>query len=82
MKKLLILPLLLLLVTGCNISTNNETERNELNKNNIYFYIDENTCVEYIVYDAWYSGGITPRLNRDGTIMLNEECLNKKGGNR
>lgn len=79
MKKLLILPLLLLLVTGCNISTNNETERNELNKNDIYFYIDENTCVEYIVYDGWDSGGITPRLNRDGTIMLNEECLNKKG---
>lgn len=79
MKKLLILPLLLLLVTGCNISTNNETEGNELNKNDIYFYIDENTCVEYIVYDGWYSGRITPRLNRDGTIMLNEECLNKKG---
>lgn len=79
MKKLFILPLLLLLVTGCNISTNNETEGNELNKNDIYFYIDENTCVEYIVYDGWYSGGITPRLNRDGTIMLNEECLNKKG---
>lgn len=79
MKKLLILPLLLLLVTGCNISTNNETDRNEVNKSDIYFYIDENTCVEYIVYDSWYSGGITPRLNRDGTIMLNEECLNKKG---
>ena len=79
MKKLLILPLLLLLVTGCNVSTNNETERNELNNTDIYFYIDENTCVEYIVYDGWYSGGITPRLNRDGTIMLNEECLNKKG---
>ena len=72
MKKLLILPLLLLLVTGCN----------EVNKNDIYFYTDENSCVEYIIYDGYKAGGITPRLNRDGTIMLNEECLNKKGGNQ
>lgn len=79
MKKLLILPLLLLLVTGCNIGTNDETERNEVNKNDIYFYTDEETCVEYIIYDGYKAGGITPRLNRDGTIMLNEECLNKKG---
>lgn len=69
MKKLFILPLLLLLVTGCN----------EVNKNDIYFYTDEETCVEYIIYDGYKAGGITPRLNRDGTIMLNEECLNKKG---
>lgn len=79
MKKLLILPLLLLLVTGCNVSTNDETERNEVNKNNIYFYTDENSCVEYIIFNAYKAGGIIPRLNRDGTIMLNEECLNKKG---
>lgn len=79
MKKLLILPLLLLLVTGCNVSTNNETDRNEVDKNDIYFYTDENSCVEYIIYDGYKAGGITPRLNRDGTIMLNEECLNKKG---
>lgn len=69
MKKLLILPLLLLLVTGCN----------EVNKNDIYFYTDEKSCVEYIIYNGYKAGGITPRLNRDGTIMLNEECLNKKG---
>ena len=79
MKKLFILPLLLLLVTGCNISTNNETDHNEVNKNDIYFYTDENSCVEYIIFDGYRAGGITPRLNRDGTIMLNEECLNKKG---
>ena len=79
MKKLLILPLLLLLVTGCNIGTNDETERNEVNKNYIFFYTDEETCVEYIIFDGYRAGGITPRLNRDGTIMLNEECLNKKG---
>lgn len=79
MKKLIILPLLLLLVTGCNISTNNETERNEINKNDIFFYTDEETCVEYIIFDGYRAGGMTPRLNADGTIMLNEECLNKKG---
>lgn len=81
MKKLLILPLLLLLVTGCNVSTNNETEHNEIDDTDIYIYTDEETCVEYIVYLRYIDvpGSITPRLNRDGTIMLNEECLNKKG---
>ena len=76
MKKLLILPLLLLLllVTGCE-----STEEEKTNDGGISFYTDENSCVEYIIYDGYKAGGITPRLNRDGTTMLNEECLNKKG---
>lgn len=74
MKKLLILPLLLLLllVTGCEL-----TEEEKTNDGGISFYVDESTCVEYIKYKyGSYGGNIIPRLNRDGTIMLNEECLN------
>ena len=75
MKKLLILPLLLILATGC--ATPGETSNNN---DKVYFYTDEETCVNYIIYQySSYGGDITPRLNKDGTIMLNEECLNKKG---
>lgn len=74
MKKLLILPLLLLLVTGCK-STLETSDKDDW----IYFYTDEETCAEDIIYDDGYSGGMTPRLNKDGVIMLNEECLNEKG---
>ena len=74
MKKLLIIPLLLFLITGCG-----QTEE-DVNNNNISFYVDESTCVEYIKYKAHsYGGSITPRLNADGTLKLNEECLNEKG---
>ena len=72
MKKLLLIPLLLFLTTGCG-----QTEVDE-NNNNISFYVDESTCVEYIKYKAHsYGGNITPRLNADGTLKLNEECLDK-----
>lgn len=78
MKKLLIIPLLLLLVTGCGVSW--ETSDTDGADDYIYIYTDEDTCVNYIVYKPFsYGGNVTPRLNKDGTIMLNEKCLNKKG---
>lgn len=80
MKKIPIIFLLLLLVSGCSIEVNNsEKVSNEINNDNIYFYIDQDTCVEYIAYIGNYKAGITNRLNADGTVKLNEECLNRKG---
>lgn len=70
MKKLLLIPLILFLLTGCG--------QTEENNSNISFYVDESTCVEYIKYKAnTYGGNLTPRLNADGTLKLNEECLDK-----
>lgn len=80
MKKILIIPLLLLLITGCtskNEDNNYDTNYQEINDNFIYYYTDEDTCVEYIVFSGYRKGGITPRLNADGTIKLNEECLER-----
>ena len=41
----------------------------------ILFYTDSETCVEYIKYASINKGGITPRFNADGTLKLDEECL-------
>ena len=83
MKKLLLLLLPVLLVTGCSIETqaNAETEyqEQEIDSSQMYIYTDEKTCAEYIVFQGAYKGGITPRLDTDETIILNDECLSKKG---
>lgn len=80
MKKILIIPLLLLLITGCtskNEDNNCDTNYQEINDNFIYYYTDEDTCVEYIVFSGYRKGGITPKLNTDGTIKLNKKCLER-----
>lgn len=81
MKKLLIPLLLLIFVTGCSIDTkDNNTINNKSIWNSIESFTDNDTCVEYLVYArSDKPGNITPRLNADGTVMLNEECLNEKG---
>lgn len=46
------------------------------NSANIYDYVDPDTGVHYLVFrDSNYQsgrGGITPRLNSDGTLMVEE----------
>lgn len=83
MKKMLSLIILTLFLTGCGAEPISKTET----KNSTYyiqdsmnfdFYIDKETCVEYIIFSGRYKGGITPRLNTDGTLKLNETCLEEK----
>ena len=64
MKKLIILAILLLILTGCSI---NNLETSE--------YIDKNTCVVYL---KAYRGGITPMYNPDGSLKLDRDCIEKK----
>lgn len=40
---------------------------NRMRDDEIYLYIDPETGVNYLVYDAYNAGGITVRLNADGT---------------
>lgn len=83
MKKILLLIIPVILLTGCGA----EAIDIEKNNNKYYmqdsinfdFYIDRETCVEYIRFTGGYKGGLTIRLNADGTPMLNEECLESKG---
>lgn len=62
---------------GCSVphgtQTSNEGNTSKINNDDIYEFIDPDTGVHYWIYShsGGYCGmgGITPRLNSDGTIM-------------
>ena len=66
-KKVLIILIVLLCLTGCESSS-----KDSENDYTIIFYTDSETCVEYIKY---VNGGIISRFNADGSLKLNKECL-------
>lgn len=83
MKKILLVIVPIMLLTGCGAEpiskdNNNETSYYIQDSIKFSFYVDKNTCIEYIIYRNNYQGGITPRLNTDGTLKLNETCLKNK----
>ena len=78
MKKIfsvLIIVVLMLCLSGCETETSKPTLTEESDKN-ISIWTDTETGVQYIVYTdtAGYCGmgGITPRLNADGTLYVVE----------
>lgn len=81
MKKIILILVLCIgtcfALVGCNVSqTSNEWKAEEVNNNDIYEFIDPDTGVHYWIYSrsGGYAGmgGITPRLNSDGTVMITE----------
>lgn len=83
MKKIILLLTLGLLLTGCDAEPINGNETNETSyyiqdSELFYIYVDKETCVEYIIFNGAYKGGIIPRLNIDDTLKLNEICLKNK----
>lgn len=82
MKKILLLIILTLFLTGCGAEPINkkiETNDTYYIQSSPYFdfYVDKETCVEYI-YSYKGDGCFIPRLNTDGTLKLNETCLKNK----
>ena len=62
---------------GCNASqTSNEGNTQKIDNDDIYEFVDPDTKVHYWIYSrtGGYAGmgGITPRLNSDGTVMITE----------
>lgn len=41
-------------------------------EDNVYDYVDPDTGVHYLVYCGYRKGGITTRLNPDGSVMVDE----------
>lgn len=87
MKKVLCILLSLFLIiclVGCTTYQINENENIKLNSKDtdIRFWTDEETGVQYVIYNhaAGYKGmgGITPRLNADGTLYIDHQT--EKGG--
>lgn len=84
MKKFLLLIISILFLTGCGAEPISDNETNETSyyiqdSINFDFYVDKETCVEYIIFRGAYKGGLTSRLNADNTLKLNETCLEDKG---
>lgn len=70
-------------VTGCTkIKTkeNNQTsfKCESTNSDYLKIYVDKETGVNYIVYSGNRSGGMTVRLNADGTPYISDVSLKNK----
>lgn len=84
MKKILYILLLCVcmcfVLVGCDVShgtkTSNEGNTSKINNVDIYEFIDPNTGVHYWIYSHSEGycgmGGITPRLNANGSIMVTQ----------
>lgn len=61
-------------LVGCDITEETGTMDKEsiqkINNNGIYEFIDPDTGVHYWIYAYGETGGMTPRLNSDGTVMV------------
>lgn len=72
MKKIILIAILIL-VMGCNIEAEcAEKVRYIQSYGKFGFYVDKETCVEYVRY---FDTSLSVRYNGDGTIRLNKECL-------
>ena len=49
---------------------NEQKSIQKINNNDIYEFIDPDTGVHYWIYSHYNEGGMTPRLNSDGTVMV------------
>lgn len=52
--------------TGCATNKVRETSDSSI----VEDFVDPKTGVHYLLFERRYRGGITPRLNADGTIMV------------
>ena len=72
MKKIIAALTIILLIVACLSGCTDDTNTEKASNIDIYFWTDETTGVQYVIYShkKGYSGmgGITPRLNSDGSL--------------
>ena len=68
-----ILILTVVVLTACG-NTDAETKTKYIQDYNSEFeiYIDKETGINYIIFNTLYKGGMTVRLNKDGTPYVSE----------
>lgn len=71
MKRLILL-LPLLFLGACDVASVEKLDK-EAVAPDVYTYTDPETKVQYLLYQTDRGGGITVRLNEDGTPYLKEE---------
>lgn len=71
--------IIMLMISACGTETHetiNGKELTSMRYGDVYDFVDPDTGVHYLIYDrtTGYAGkgGITPRLNADGSIMVTE----------
>jgi outer membrane biogenesis lipoprotein LolB len=74
MKKIisLILVIAIALLVACAETTEADTQNDYIQDSNFSIYEDKKTGVNYIVYNRYKYGGMTVRLNADGTPYVSE----------
>ena len=61
-----------MILCGCSENTSKDIEEfsNLCKEEHIYYYVDPETGVNYLIYNGVYKGAITVRYNQDGSIMV------------
>jgi hypothetical protein len=74
MKKKIISALIIAAIcfnlVACKYEIIDEADTLEEYKPSISYWVDEETGVQYLIYSDYRQGGITPRLNADGSLYI------------
>ena len=64
-----------LCLCACEVKddTRNAVSKNQADSFYVSDYVDPDTGVHYLMYQKGDSGGICPRYNADGTLMVSKE---------
>lgn len=75
MKKLIYFVLIVLMVCclcACSAEENVDQKNDTLPPSvEVHIWTDEETGVQYIIYEGYKQGGIHPRLSADGNLYIN-----------
>ena len=68
-----ILVAVMVVLTACgNVDAENKTKYIQDYNSKFKIFVDKETGINYIIFDGIYAGGMTVRLNKDGTPYVSE----------